>query len=161
MRKIDQLIPEENTMCCCGKPTLNGQPGYKWNPNDNPSIRPVNPPVLNENEQLLRDEPGRCGGLDSHSHHYRLAKSSGALMLLVRHGCGDERLLLCGPLESIFTHPDSNTCYWTLNTTYHAYSDGKRSGSEKTNDTWRRAAAEKRIKTRKERGGNGVRVWIT
>lgn len=148
-------------MCCCGKPVVNGQPGYKWNYNDNPSVRPVDPPVLNDNEQLLRDEPGRCGGLDSHSHHYRLAKSSGSLILLVRHGAGDERLHLSGPLESVFAGLDSTDCYWVLNAIQKAYSEGKRSGSEKTDATWRRAAAEKRIKTRKERGGNNVRVWIT
>lgn len=148
-------------MCCCGKPVVNGEPGYKWNSKDNPSVRPVNPPALNANDQLLRDEPGRCGGLDSHSFHYRLVKSYGSLTLLVRHGGGDQRLHLSGPLESIFAQLDSTDCYWTLNAIYHAYSDGKRSGSEKTADNWRRAAAEKRIKTRKERGGNSVRVWIT
>lgn len=148
-------------MCCCGKPVVNGQPGYKWNFNDNPSVRPIDPPVLDHTEQLLRDEPGRCGGADSHSHHYRLAKSFGSLILLVRHGAGDERLHLSGPLENIFARLDSTDCYWALNAIYEAYSDGKRSGSETTAATWRRAAAEKRIKTRKERGGNNVRVWIT
>jgi hypothetical protein len=147
-------------MCCCGQPVVNGQPGYKWNANDNASVRPVNPPSLNDNDQLLRDEPGRCGGLDSHSHHYRLVKSCGSLMLLVRHGGGDERLHLSRPVESVLAQLDSTDCYWALNAIYHAYSDGKRSGSEKTANNWRRAAAEKRIKTRKERGSNTVRVWI-
>jgi hypothetical protein len=63
-------------MCCCGTPVVNGEPGYKWQFNDTPGVRPVNAPSLNDNDQLLRDEPGRCGGLDSHSHHYRLVKSS-------------------------------------------------------------------------------------
>lgn len=58
-------------MCCCGCPVVNGEPGYKWNPKDTPTVRPVDPPLLNDDDQLLRDEPGRCGGLDSHSHHYR------------------------------------------------------------------------------------------
>jgi hypothetical protein len=147
-------------MCCCGKPVVNGQPGYKWNFNDTATVRPVNPPVLNDNEQLLRDEPGRCGGLDSHSHHYRLAKSCGSLILLVRHGCGDERLRLSGPLEGVFAQLESTECYWMLNAIYHASSDGIRSGSQKTDVRWRRAAAEKRIKTRKESGSNNVRVWI-
>jgi hypothetical protein len=147
-------------MCCCGTPVVNGEPGYKWQFNDTPGVRPVNAPSLNENDQLLRDEPGRCGGLDSHSHHYRLVKSSGSLMLLVRHGGGDERLRLSGPLETVFDHLDSTHCYWALNAIYHAYSDGKQSGSKHTADNWRRAAAEKRIKTRKQRGSDSVRVWI-
>jgi|SRR5215216_5426319 len=148
-------------MCCCGKPVINGEQGYKWNINDDPSVRPVNPPSLKDTDLLLRDEPGRCGGIDSHCHHYRLVKSSGSLMLLVRHGGGDERLRLSGPLESMLDHLDSTDCYWALNAIYHAYSDGKRAGSEKTADNWRRAAAEKRIKTRKARGSQTVRVWIT
>lgn len=109
-------------MCCCGTPVVNGQPGYKWNFNDNPTVHPQNAPVLNDDEQLLRDEPGRCGGLDSHSHHYRLAKSYGSLILLVRHGAGDERLRLSGPLESVLTQLDSTDCYWALNALYHAFS---------------------------------------
>ena len=147
-------------MCCCGTPVVNGDSGYKWNSTDNPGVRPVNPPSLKDNDQLLRDLPGRCGGLDSHSYHYRLVKSYGSLVLLVRHGGGDERLHLSGPLANVLDHLDSTACYWTLNALYHAYSDGKRSGSETTDNNWRKAAVEKRIKTRKERGTNNVRVWI-
>lgn len=148
-------------MCCCGKPVVNGQLGYKWNnPNDNPSVYPVNPPSLEDSDQLLRDEPGRCGGLDSHSYHYRLVKSHGSLNLLVRHGGGDERLYLSSPIESVLAQLGSTDCYWTMNAIYHAHSTGKRSGSEKTANDWRRAAAEKRIRTRKQRGSDGVRVWI-
>ena len=72
-------------MCCCGTPVVNGELGYKWNSTDKPGVRPVDPPSLKDNDQLLRDEPGRCGGLDSHCHHYRLVKSYGSLILLVRH----------------------------------------------------------------------------
>jgi hypothetical protein len=147
-------------MCCCGTPVVNGESGYKWSSTDKPGVRPVDPPSLNDNDQLLRDEPGRCGGLDSHSHHYCLVKSYGSLVLLVRHGGGDERLHLSGPLATVLDHLDSTDCYWALNAIYHAYSDGKRSGSETTANYWRKAAVEKRIKTRKERGSNNVRVWI-
>jgi hypothetical protein len=147
-------------MCCCGKPVVNGEPGYRWNFNDNPSIRPVNAPTLAERDRLLEDEPGRCGRLDSHSYHYRLVKSCDSLVLLVRHGGGDERLPLSGPLENTLLQLESNDRYWILNAIYHAHSDGRRSGSEKTAEAWRKAAAEKRIKTRKERGSDSVRVWI-
>jgi len=121
----------------------------------------MHPPPLKDHDLLLRDEPGRCGGLDSHAYHYRLVKVSGSLVLLVQHGGGDERIHLSGPVESVLAQLDSTNCYWALNAIYHAYSDGKRSGSENTANTWRRAAAEKRIKTRKERGTTSVRVWIT
>jgi hypothetical protein len=147
-------------MCCCGKPVVNGQPGYRWNPNDNPTVRPVDPPSLKENDKLLRDDPGRCGGLDSHSHHYRLVRCYGSLTLLVRHGGGDERLHLSSPIERVLAELDSTDCYWALNEIYHAHSEGRRSGSEKTANHWRKAAAEKRIRTRKQRGSDTVRVWI-
>jgi len=147
-------------MCCCGKPVVNGEPGYKWNFNDKPGVRRVDPPSLTDHDTLIRDEPGRCGGIDSHCHHYRLVKSYGSLMLLVRHGGGDERLHLSGPLESVFNRLDSTDCYWALNAIYHSYSEGRRLGSEHSTATWRKAAAEKRIRTRKQRGGDSVRVWI-
>ena len=149
-------------MCCCGKPTINGQLGYKWQPNEAASVRPVSPPSLADGDVLLYDEPGRCGGIDSHSHHYRVVKDYGALYLLVRHGGGDDRinLHLYKDQPEVLAQLTSNGRYWLLNATYHAYRDGKSEGHERTEATWRRAAAEKRIKTRKVRGGNAVKVWI-
>lgn len=153
-------------MCCCGKPTINGEQGYRWNnPNGPAGVYPVNPPELENagslgyGDQLLLDLPGRCGGLDSHSYHYRLVKRVG-LELLVRHGGGDERLRLSGPLEKILIELDETSAYWLLNAIYHAHSDGERKGREQTANTWRKAAASKRIRTRKQRGGDGVKVWI-
>lgn len=146
-------------MCCCGKPVINGETGYKWQPNDAPSIRLVNPPELQDGDQLLLDLPGRCGGLDSHSHHYRVVKRIGWL-LLVRHGGGDEAVRLSGPLERALKTVSETDLYWLLNAIYHAYSDGKHEARSTTAETWRKAAAEKRIKTRKQRGSNGVKVWI-
>lgn len=147
-------------MCMCGKPVVNGEEGYRWN-SERTSIHPVNAPDLREGDTLLADLPGRCGGSDSHSYHYRLVKSYGGLSLLVRHGGGDERIhYLAGPLEQVLTTMDSTSLYWLLNAIYHAYSDGRREGQSKTAETWRKAAAEKRIKTRKQRGGDGVKVWV-
>lgn len=81
-------------MCMCGKPTLNGQPGYSWN-GARPGIYPINPPDLREGDELLYDEPGRCGGLDSHSYHLRVVRARyGGCVLLVRHGGGDEAVNL-------------------------------------------------------------------
>lgn len=55
---------------------------------------------------------------------------------------------------------DSNSMYWVLNSLNHAASDAKQTAIAETNQEWRQAAAEKRIKTRKQRNGNGVKVWI-
>lgn len=147
-------------MCCCGKPTINGNDGYKWNKPDGPtSVYPVNPPTLEENDKLLADEPGRCGGSDSHHLHLRLVKNCG-LSLLAKHGGGEERLRLSGPIADVLLGLDSNARYWLLAAVYHAHSDGERQGREKTVHTWRKAAAEKRIKTRKLPSQGVVKVWI-
>jgi hypothetical protein len=149
-------------MCCCGKPTINGQPGYRWQPNDTPSVRRVAPPALGEHDTLLYDEPGRCGGLDAHSHHFCVVRSLGRFALLVHHGGGNERIRLsvtptfAATLEALDTHAR----YWTLHAIYHAHSDGEQDATDKTTQRWRKAAAEKRIKTRKVRGSDAVKVWI-
>jgi hypothetical protein len=149
-------------MCCCGRPTINGEIGYKWNnPDSGPGMYPVNPPELKPGDQLLRDEPGRCGGSDSHSHHYRLVKVPiFGPILLVRHGGGQERIKLSGPILDTLLSLDSTALYWTLGAIYHAYSDGANQARSVTASTWRKAAAEKRIKTRKVRGSDSVKVWI-
>ena len=149
-------------MCCCGRPVVNGEMGFKWQPNDAPSVRAVNPPELLEGETLLYDEPGRCGGLDSHCHHYRVTLKYGSMFLVVRHGGGDQRFRLScaetikGPLAVL----DSTARYWLLNAIYHAQSNSAREAREMEAAKWQRAAVEKRIRTRKQRGRGTVKVWI-
>lgn len=137
-------------MCCCDKPNVNGQPGYRWN--SEPShTREVNAPKLEDGETLVHDEPGRCGGMDSHCHHYRVTKWLGSTYLAVRHGGGDERIRLsCTPtLIDSLAVMDSNARYWMLNAIYHAHSDGARKAKDEETARWRAAAAQKRIRTRK------------
>ncbi|GGG87103.1 hypothetical protein [Edaphobacter dinghuensis] len=149
-------------MCCCDKPTVNGEFGYKWQPNDAPMVRRPNAPELHEGQSLIHDEPGRCGGLDSHCHHYRVVKWYSSVYLLVRHGGGDECFRLCTTKALLDTLAalDSSPRYWMLNSLYHAYGDGKRIGTDQTNNYWRTAAADGRIKTRKLRGRNAVKVSV-
>lgn len=148
-------------MCCCGKPTINGERGYRWNnPDAEPTVFPINPPAVQEGETILYDEPGRCGGLDSHSHHYRVVLSHGTLWLLVRHGGGDERIYLSctktllEPLAKL----DSNGRYWILNALHHGQSRAAFDAREREHSKWVHAVSEKRVKTRKQRGC--VKVWI-
>lgn len=150
-------------MCCCGTPVVNGELGYKWNINDRPGVRPPDPPSTDEH--ILYDEPGRCGGQDSHSHHYRVVGSAtGAQFpsLLVRHGGGEERIRLSngGAVLKALAALDSNGRYWLLNALYHAQADARRAAREKEAADWRRAAAEGRIKVRKVRGREAVRVEL-
>jgi len=127
------------------------------------TTRPVDPPMLGALEALLFDEPGRCGGLDCHSHHFRLVRGpGGSLGLMVRHGGGDEffQLSTTKTFEQTVASLDSNARYWLLHTVYRAYKAGDQTGRNDTAARWRLAAAEKRIKARKERGGDSVKVWI-
>lgn len=150
-------------MCACGQPTINGQPGYRWQPTDSPIRRPVDPPATTED--ILYDEPGRCGGQDSHCHHYRIVGTARGLQfptLLVRHGGGDESIRLSNgkAVLAALGMLDSNGRYWLLNALYHAANDAKRSGRDTERARWHRAAAEKRIKVRKVRGRDAVTVEI-
>ena len=144
-------------MCCCGKPTINGQPGYSWD-GKSFSTRPVDPPDLADGDELIYDEPGRCGGTDCHSHHFRLVKGKKGLAILVRHGGGDERIDFGSwrKVPSLDIPVDSR--YWLMHMIYSAHSDAVDRAKLERDSHWRHAAAEKRIKTRKMRGG--VKVWI-
>jgi len=147
-------------MCCCDKPNVNGELGYKWQPNDRPSVRRPDPPILTGHDTLLHDEPGRCGGQDSHCHHYRVIGGTW-LALLYKNGGGEGRIRLSNSkaMRPILDALDSNGRYWLLNSIYHAYDDGKMNGAGRMDEEWRRAAVEKRIKTRKLPHNRGVKVW--
>lgn len=115
--------------------------------------------------QQRQNEPGRCGGQDSHCHHYRIVGTARGLQfptLLVRHGGGDESIRLSNgkAVLQALAALDSNGRYWLLNALYHAANDAKRSGRDAERARWHRAAAEKRIKVRKVRGRDAVTVEI-
>lgn len=148
-------------MCMCGRAVINGEFGYRWNEGTAIGTRPVDPPELEEGEKLLYDLPGRCGGVDSHAYHYRVVKRSGVVVLVVRHGAGDERIRLATNTGSVLLAMGSETdIYWFMNAIFHAHSDGKMGGRASELNRWKLAAAEKRIKTRRMRGSSNVKVWI-
>lgn len=139
-------------MCMCEKPTKNGEQGYRWNSPDGPtSIYPVNPPALTDHETAVFDEPGRCGGQDSHSYHY-LVTSNGDL--LVRHGGGDARVHLSNyrAFVAALRLLDSDARYWILNAMYHAQSKAATDARFSEHSKWVHAIAQKRIKTSKRNG---------
>jgi hypothetical protein len=117
---------------------------------------------MNEGDELLADEPGRCGhGLDSHSYHFRLVKHHGGFFLLVKHGAGCERMRF-GYQFSVdaVLALDSDTRYSLLSDIYHAISYTRQDAVLAEAHRWRRAAAEKRIRVRKVRGSDAVKVTI-
>jgi hypothetical protein len=152
-------------MCMCqyhnGEPNVNGTPGYAWNTKEN-RVRPIDPPDLDEFDTMLADLPGRCGGLDSHSHHFRVVKRFGSHYLLVRHGGGDERHSLGVQPDAVkrMLTMDDDSMYWQLQMIYHVQDTSARKAAEEERRTWSKAAAEKRIRTRKRRGSSSVKVWI-
>lgn len=155
-------------MCCCGKPSVNGESNaYSWDGKTRSTYRP-NPPELREGEVLIYDLPGRCGGVDSHSHHLRLVSlgnTGRSFTLMVRHGGGDVRLplgftyrvkALLAALEPL----DDNGRYWVLLALLNIAEDAAQVARDANEATWRQAAADKRIKTRKMPGKNKVKVWV-
>lgn len=149
-------------MCMCKSPTVNGEPGYSWD-GKTIGVRQPDPPAIEPGDELLADDPGRCGGLDSHCHHFRLVKRYGVIMLLVRNGSGDHAYHLGSHRPGIkpLLEMDSSERYWLLQLFYHTMMGHTRERVEATNNEWRVAAAEKRIKTRKVRNSDAVKVWIT
>lgn len=145
-------------MCCCEKANINGEFGYSWD-GKNIGTREPAPPALADRDVLLFDEPGRCGGMDSHCHHYRLVKEVGTA-LLVRHGAGEERIRVSLPRGFTLEAMDSNARYWLLNAIYHAHSNGKRDGTDAESARYRQAFAEGRLKKRKMPGRDAVKIWI-
>ena len=148
-------------MCCCGKPTINGEPGYSWDGRSTMVYAPA-PPELAEGDVLLADEPGRCGrGIDSHCYHFRLVENRGQCLLVVKHGAGTERIRFgwTKTLGDFATTPNADR-YWVFQAAYHAVADTSEAAAEKVESLWRRAAAEKRIKTRKLPGQDAVRVTL-
>lgn len=148
-------------MCCCAKPNVNGNFGYRWN-GESESTRPVDPPELQDGETLVYDEPGRCGGMDSHCHHYRVVKRYSSLFLAYRHGGGDGRIRLsCTPtFVDMLAALDSNARYWMLGVIFHAHADAERAAQEAESRKWRTAIAEKRVRSRKYPAQGLVKVWI-
>ena len=151
-------------MCCCDKSNVNGTPGYKWQPNDPPSIHPVAPPALLKDETLIFDAPGRCvkGEGDCHSHHYRVTRANRIYWLVVQHGGGTERfaLALRPSLYEAWIDLDYTERYWTFHALYYAHRDAANTARLVERSDWMTAAAEKRIRTRKQRGTDQIKVWI-
>jgi hypothetical protein len=150
-------------MCMCDKPNINGQPGYSWDGKTG-GVYPVRPPVLLDGEELIYDEPGRCGGQDSHCHHFRLVKRHGDYVVVVRHGGGEERFRIAShrpgatPLVESMERMDSNGRYWSLHLLYYSMAEAALTAQEQERMRWTAAAAEKRIKLRRRNGG--IRVDI-
>ena len=149
-------------MCCCEKPTIDGQFGYKWQPGDKPFTLETNPPKMREDDVLICDEPGRCGGMDCHGHPYRLVLNGRRTELLANGTNGVERIYLTTTKEFIAMLGllSSDQRYWLFHALYYAHQHAQRDAAQQEGKKWALAAFEKRLKTRKIRGTNGFKAWI-
>jgi hypothetical protein len=149
-------------MCMCSKPNVNGQYGYQWNSQDAVGVFPVNPPEVERGDEILIDEPGRCGHLiDSHCLHIRVVKNGSGYYLLTNSSSGTHRLKLNGFFGvSVLTSMDSDSRYWMLQMIHHTSEIEARKATQEERRFWRQAAADNRIKTRKVRNENRVNVWV-
>ena len=148
-------------MCCCNQPTINGEFGYKWQPSDVPSTLKPSPPPLEPRDEVLFDEPGRCGGVDSHCHHFTVVRQHTVAYLLVQHGGGSRRYRLScydASLGKVMPILDSNQRYWVLSSIYRTQDAEARQGRDTEAEAWRMAFLEKRLTRRKYKGR--VRVDI-
>lgn len=152
-------------MCMCDKPNINGQPGYQWN-SFGTMTHPLNPPQLLEDDNILYDEPGRCGGTDSHSYHFIVVERMDSLLLLVKHGGGEDSIRIGstranhrrGIREALKNATDSNARYWIMQTLYHMVQDERSISTDKERETWSKAAREGRLKIRSRQGNKYAEI---
>ncbi len=150
----------------CDKPTRNDEErGYL-----NPAGVPWRAPSLQDGDEILFDECGRCapqvngkGQTDYHSYHFRLVRNVSMYSLLVRHGGGDERIPLGHDhtrIAEILWMLDSDARYLMMHALYGVHRDAKERATAATRREWSQAAVDGRIKKRKKRGQDLVDVWI-
>jgi len=149
-------------MCRCDKPTRNDEQ-RGWDTE-------LFAPALDEGDALLFDECGRCrpqvngtGSIDYHSHHLRLVLRHGTFYLLAKHGGGQERIDVGGQhtrLAELLAPMDSDRRYLMLYQLYGVHRSAAHNARVTEMQRWKLAAPEKRIRTRKQRGRDQVKVWI-
>ncbi len=135
-------------------------------PPGNWAADPLRAPSLIEGDSLLHDVCGRIlDKTDFRSHYFRvvLARFGGAF-LLVKHGGGQERIQIdynsirAARLLAQFNSADE--LYLMLHMLYSVHSKAYRAAAENTASIYRQAFASGKLKKRKQRGVDGVKVWL-
>ncbi len=151
-------------MCnCISHPNVNGEPGYRWNDNGPGGVRQPSPPPVGADETVLYDEPGRCGGLDGHCHHFMvIQRQYGYPVLAWNHGGGPGRVELAGAIWKLIAPTiaglDTHARYWLLYAIYSTVHKAVQHAEVVERGTWRDAAIEKRIKVRRRGGRTRVEI---
>lgn len=137
---------------------------------------PWREPALAEGDKPLFSECGRViygnidhragGGTDYRSHWFRLVVGEHrTYYVLVQHGGGEERIRLHGawmtrPVAVAMERMTSDERYLLLHLLFSTHRDAERAAQDRTSLQYRQAFAEGRLKKRKNRGSNTVKVWI-
>lgn len=144
-------------MCnCVSHPNVNGEPGYRWNDNGPGGVRQPSPPPVGPDETVLFDEPGRCGGLDGHAHHFMVIKPQyGYPVLAWNHGGGPGRIELGGPIWKLIAPTiaglETHARYWLLYAIYEVQETARRTARKAEWAVWHQAALQGRIKVNRRR----------
>jgi hypothetical protein len=107
--------------------------------------------------------PHECNGIDYRSHHFRVVRNRVSCYLLVKHGGGQERVRLDHSptrVSQFFEPLDSTERYLLMHLLYSVHEDAKSNSERNTAGMYKQAFAEGRLKRRKRRGSNAVKVWI-
>lgn len=135
---------------------------------------PERAPKLAEGDVLMYCEHGRIlyrrpedrtnrQGTDCRSHWFRVVKNGGMFTLLVRHGGGEERVNLgydYRNFPAILDPLDSDARYWLLWIILDVHQKAERDESARAARRYQQAFVEGRLRKRKQRGSDSVKVWI-
>lgn len=100
------------------------------------------------------------------SHWFKIVQEphGGRYALLVKHGGGAERIRLgyesCGGIVTAMAGMDSDTRYLMMHDLHKLYRETKSITAAEEATKWRSAFVFGRLKKRKVRGSNSVKVWI-
>ncbi len=127
-------------------------------------------PVIGNEETIVYDEEGRCcpqvngtGGTDYHHAHYRVFKEQyGGYRFAVKHGGGEEsfEMFAHNRIVEMMKPMTSDERFLMLNAFFYERRKAASEAMREEYEKWYKAAAEKRIKTRKMPGRDAVKVWI-
>lgn len=118
-------------------------------------------PSVPDGCEVLYDEPGRVlFDVCYRAYHFRVVAKYGLHTLLVRHGGGDESIPLASDFVRALAMMDSDARFLTLYALMDTAHKAARNAESRTADAFRKAFAQGRLKKRKVRGTDAVRVWI-
>jgi hypothetical protein len=120
--------------------------------------------VTHSGNNILLEEKGRViGEVDYNSFTLKLVRDMGFYHLYVIHGAGEEKISLIHVKEQVIKtilNMEPDTRFLTLFAFYDIAKNEFQKGFNEAEVTYQRAAAEGRLKTRKVRGENRVKVWV-